>query len=126
MAADATYRDTLQARITTDIMAYLDTHPKLMATEVDEVISVECPSEIRKMVLLTLQKQGLIRLKGDRRSAYYERVFKRRCAITINNRTIAQLMSLYGYEGTRAVLHAIDPGIFPAEGPTREKPLPLP
>jgi len=124
--SDGSYNDKLKSDIATAVVNYLDEHPRLMSTDVEDVIGFDTPAEIRKTVLMSLQKQGLIRLKGDRRSAYYERVFKRRSNITINNQTIALFMTLYGYEGTRAVLHAIDPVIFPRVGNTDNKGLPFP
>ena len=123
---ESAYSDKLKSDISSQILNWLDEHPRLNALDVEDVIGFETPAEIRKTVLLSLQKQGLIRLKGDRRTAYYERVFKRRSSITINNQTIALFMTLYGYEGTRAVLHAIDPAVFPKKGDVGGGVLPFP
>ena len=120
------YRDKIQHEIASAILGYLEDHPRLLSTEVENVIPFETAAETRKAVLLSLQKQGLIRLTGSRRDAYYQRVYRRKCSITINNQTIELFMRLYGYGSTRGILHAIDPAVFPKEGELTKDALPFP
>ena len=120
------YRDKMQHEIASAVLGYLEDHPRLISTEVEDVIPFETAAETRKAVLLSLQKQGLIRLKGSRREAYYQRVYRRKCIITINNQTITLFMQLYGYGSTRRILHKLDPAVFPENGEVVKDGLPFP
>jgi hypothetical protein len=119
------YRDRIQHEIASAVLGYLDDHPRLISTEVENVIPFETAAETRKAVLMSLQKQGLIRLVGSRRDAYYQRVYRRKCAITINNQTLTLFMQLYGYSTTRRILHKIDPAVFPETGDVEKVGLPF-
>ena len=120
------YRDKIQHEIASAILGYLEDHPRLLSTEVENVIPFETAAETRKAVLLSLQKQGLIRLTGSRRDAYYQRVFRRKCSISVTNKSIELFLRLYGYKTTRIILHTIDPAVFPKEGESSQGTLNFP
>ena len=111
------YTDNLKAKIVAAILGWLDEHPRLNALEVEDAIPFETPAEIRKAVLLSLQKQGLIRMRGDRRTSYYEAVLRRKSVLKVDNQTLLLLIRLYGPGGTRTILHKMDAALFPAEDP---------
>lgn len=123
--AEGEYRDRLHDRVAMAVLAYLEDKPKLDATAVEDVLDFECPVETRKSVLLSLQKQGMIALVGTRRTAFYKRVFRRKCSIQVNNKTLELLIRIYGYKKTREVLHAIDPAVFPKFGEFDQEELPF-
>lgn len=109
------FRDKMQASIAAAIVHYLDDHPRILATEVEDILPSDYPAEERKQVLLSLQKQGLIRAVGDRRDAYYERTYRRRSVMNVNAEFLEKLGKFYSKAGVRKVLHAMDPQVFHEE-----------
>ena len=110
---EGSYRDKLYCEIAAAILGFLEDHPKLVSTEVENVIPFETPSEVRKTVLVSLQKQGLIQIAGTKRDAYYKRTFRRKNVLHICWKFLEICRWAYGRDGLIEILHSAEPAIFP-------------